>query len=343
MNCPLMPFALTKCVKGNLTPCLLSLRGKGERPSPCGRGVGEGVIPESPLFAGDLTPCLLSLRGKGELPSPCGRGVGGEVSLTLFCLFILLVLLLCAGAWAQQTNRVRVSTTWRAAEVEGRTLWVSEQSVALRIDSRTELQVGWQKVVAKGRVRTNRFSTSARWFGAEYLLRDEGNRQLALSLRRLEGEEGVADVAEGLFTYVAPRVDTVSLLSTRYARGWTTGYRLSYSRTHAGTESADTVGLSVSAVSTRATRWQVQLDGGIYADRHRDTTYRPVLSGAISFPLGHGLRAQFGATFAPSGFPVAGTPIEGLTAFVLYRPGSLVESWRDRPAGYLSLQLGMER
>ncbi|MGC8783224.1 MAG: hypothetical protein ACP5RN_02395 [Armatimonadota bacterium] len=238
---------------------------------------------------------------------------------------------------------MHLCTTWRAAEAEGRTLWVSEQSVALRVDSRTELQVGWQKIVAKGRVRTNRFSTSARWFGAEYLLRDEGDRRLMLSVRRLEGGEGVADVAEGVFTYVAPRVDTTSLLSIRHDRAWTTTYRLCYSRTHAGTESADTVGLSVGAVSTRAARWQVQLDGGIYVDRHRETTYRPVLSGAVSFALGRGLRAQFGATFAPSGFPVAGTSIEGLTAFVLYRPGGLVEGWRDRPAGYLSLQLGMER
>lgn len=256
-------------------------------------------------------------------------------------VLIGLVLFLSSAAWAQ--DDVRVSTTWHGVEIEGRTLWVSEQSVALRVDDRTELQVGWQRSVAKGRVRTNRFSTSARWFGAERELRSEGDRRLVLSLRRLEGSEGVADVAEGLFTYVSPRIDTTALLFARHARDGATGYRLSYARTHAGTEAADTIGLSVNTLFVRASLWQVQLEAGIYADRHRGTTYRPVFSGAVRLPLGGTTHAQLGATFAPRGFPIAGTSIEGLTAFVLFRPGSLVESWRDRPAGYLSLQVSVER
>jgi hypothetical protein len=31
--------------------------------------------------------------------------------------------------------------------------------------------------------------------------------------------------------------------------------------------------------------------------------------------------------------------MEALTAFSLYRPGSLIENWRDRPAGFLSVQI----
>lgn len=291
----------------------------------------------------ELTPRPLFLRWKGEHPSPMGSEVGGEVRSTLFCLLIPLILLLAADARAQETNHVHVSTTWYGAEVEGRTLWVSEQLVALQIDDHTELHIGWQRFVVKGRVRANRFSTSARWYGVERLLRDGGDHQLVLSLRRLEGSEGIADVAEGQFTYVSPHIDTTSLLFIQRSRGWTTGYRLSYSRTHAGREAADTVGLSVSAISTRTTPWQVQLEGSVFADRHGDTTYRPVLRGMVSFPCARGLYARLGATFAPQGFPLAGTPIEGLTTFALYRPGGLVESWRDRPAGYLSLQISWGR
>lgn len=253
------------------------------------------------------------------------------------------IMLTTTGAGAQALisppSAVRVTTGWYAAEVEGRLLWASEQSVALQVDGRTELQVGWQRLVAKGRVRTNRFSTSARWFSAGRVLREEGNRRLVLSVRRLEDSEGVADVAEGLFTWVAPRIDTTSLLSVEVVGGRTTGYRLSYSRTHAGTEAGDTIGLVVVAGSSQANRWQVQVEGGIYVDRHRDTTYRPMLSGSVEFVLGKGVQARIGATFAPRGFPYAGTPIEALTAFALYQPGSLVESWRDRPAGYLTLQI----
>lgn len=253
------------------------------------------------------------------------------------------MVILAVGVRAQgvvsPSQAVRATTSWRMAEVEGRLLWVSEQAVALRIDARTELQVGWQRFVVKGRVRTNRFSTSARWFGVEHVLREEGERQLVLSVRRLEDSEGVADVAEGLFTWVGARIDTTSLLSVEHARGGAVGRRLSYARVHAGTESADTIGLSVSAGSVRAKRWQVQVEGGIYADRHRGTTYRPVLSGSVGFDLGGGVQARLGATLAPRGFPFAGTPLEALTAFALYQPGSLVESWRDRPAGYLTLQV----
>ncbi|GIV21623.1 MAG: hypothetical protein KatS3mg023_3374 [Armatimonadota bacterium] len=248
------------------------------------------------------------------------------------------MLLLSAIAQAH-TDDVRASSTWYAAEVEGRTLWVNEQSVALRVDARTEVQVGWQRFVAKGRVRTNRFSTTSRWYGLEHVLREEQNRQLVLSLRRLEGGEGTADVVEGVFTYTPPRIDTTSLLSLQRTVERTTGYRLSYSRTHAGTEAADTFGLSFLGFSARTARWQVALEGSVYADRRGDTTYRPVLGGAIGVRLARGLRANLGVTFAPRGFPTAGTSLEALTAFALYRPGGLVEGWRDRPVGILSLQI----
>lgn len=254
----------------------------------------------------------------------------------------MLALLLSCSAQAEES--VRLSTTWRAAEVEGRTLWVSEQSVALRADERTALQVGWQRFVAKGKVRTNRFSTSARWYGVERLLQVEGERQVKFSWRRLEGGEGVADVAEGLFTYVAPRVETSSLLVLQNGRGTTQGYRLSYSRTRAGTERAETYGLAWHTAGTPVGRAQVTLEGAVYADRHRgDTVYRSVFTVEAALPLGGDLQARLGGAFAPKGFPVAGTPVEGLTAFTVYRPGSLVESWRDRPAGYLSLQVVLAR
>jgi hypothetical protein len=158
-------------------------------------------------------------------------------------LILGLTALLASGVWAQPSDNVRVSTIWRGAEVEGRTLWVNEQLVTLRVDARTQVEVGWQRFVAKGRVRTNRFSTSSRWYGLEHVLRQDNDRQLVLSLRRLEASEGTADVAEGLFTYKAPRIDTTSLLSLQHDGKRTTGYRLSYSRTHAGTEAADTIAL----------------------------------------------------------------------------------------------------
>lgn len=267
-----------------------------------------------------------------------GRLYGGLLSLLLG-----LALLLPRGVWAQVqiqiSDNVRLSASWYGAEVEGRTLWVNEQSVALRVDARTEVHVGWQRFVAKGRVRTNRFSTTSRWYGLEHVLREEENRQLVLSLRRLEGGEGTADVAEGIFTYTPPRIDTTSLLSLQHKGGWSTGYRLSYSRTHAGTESADTIGLSFLKFPASNSRWQVELEGSVYADRQGDTTYRPVLRGAMGFRLARGVQAKLGVTIAPRGFPAGGTSLEALTAFALYRPGSLVESWRDRPAGVLSLQI----
>lgn len=253
------------------------------------------------------------------------------------------IMLATTGSGAQvlirPSSAVRVTTGWYAAEVEGRLLWVSEQSVALQVDGRTELQVGWQRFVAKGRARTNRFSASARWFSVEHILREEGNRRLVLSVRRLEDSEGVADVAEGLFTWVAPRIDTTSLLSVEVVGGRAAGYRLSYSRIHAGTEAADTIGFMAVAGRSQANRWQAQVEGGIYVDRHRGTTYRPVVSGSVGFTLGRGVQARIGATVALQGFPYAGIPIEALTAFALYQPGSVVESWRDRPAGFLTIQL----
>jgi hypothetical protein len=254
-------------------------------------------------------------------------------------LILGLAALLASGVWAQPADNVRVSTIWRGAEVEGRTLWVNEQLVTLRVDARTQVEVGWQRFVAKGRVRTNRFSTSSRWYGLRACAAPGNDRQLVLSLRRLEASEGTADVAEGLFTYTAPRIDTTSLLSLQHDGKRTTGYRLSYSRTHAGTEAADTIGLSFVVFPARAARWQVQLEGGLYADRHGDTNYRSVFGATISSRLGRGLHAKLGVTFAPRGFPTAGTSLEALTAFSLYRPGSLVENWRGRPAGILSLQI----
>jgi len=314
----------------NLLSRSLCRRGKDICP-PAGRGIQRNGL------AG-ASSCQSSPRGSHSVTTSAARREPLPLSILAG-----LVVLLSVHAWARAADNVRVSTVWRGAEAEGRTLWVNEQSVALRVDDRTELQVGWQRFVAKGRVRTNRFSTSARWFSAERVLRSEGDRQLVLLLRRLEGSEGTADVAEGVFTYVPPRIDTTSLVFRQRSHGGGIGYRLCYSRTHAGTEASDTIGLSVSTAPVRTTRWQVQMEGAIYADRHRNTTYRPLLSGTINFPLASGWRLQLGITLAPRGFPVAGTPLEALTAFALHRPGSLVESWRDRPTGYLSLLISMGR
>ena len=258
------------------------------------------------------------------------------------CYFVVMVALCAAAARGQPVLNVQVSTVWRGTEIEGRTLWVSEQSVTVGLDARTQAQVGWQRLVAKGRVRTNRFGASARWYELNRVLREDWDSQLVLSLRRLEGSEGVADVAEGLFTYVAPRVDTGALLSVQRSRAWLTAYRLSYSRTRAGTEVAETVGLSLRRQSARESRWQLHFEGGVYADRHQQTTYRMVLGGGMSVALTRGWRGHLEVSVAPSGFPLAGTPIEGLTAFAVFRPGSLVESWRNRSAAYLSLRISTE-
>ncbi len=258
------------------------------------------------------------------------------------CTLVPLALAPCRlSAQGVETSpqAVQASTVWRTAEVEGRQLWISEQAVSLRLDAQTRAQVGWQKIVAKGKVRTNRFSTSARWLEAERLIRDKDNRQLSLLFRRTEAAEGTADVAEGLFTYVAPRIDTTALTSVERSRRWERSYRLSYSRIHAGTEAADTIGVLASLRPLRSSGWQWQVQGGVYADRHTDTTYRVVLSGRLSIKAGQGVQVHLGATLAPNGFPYAGTPIEALTAFALYQPGSLVQSWRDCPAGYLTLQV----
>ncbi len=257
---------------------------------------------------------------------------------------LMWVALFPALAYAQSVELsspapVQVSTGWRVAEVEGRLLWVSEQKVSLRADARTRAQLGWQKLVAKGKVRTNRFSTSARWFELERLLQDERDQQTALLFRRTEAAEGVADVAEGLFTYVAPRIDTAAFVTLQRSRRWERSYRLSYSRIRAGTEAADTLGVLLSARPLRRSGWQLEVEGGIFADRKGDTTYRVVFGGWMGADIGQGVRVHLGVTFAPRGLPYGGTSLEALTAFALYEPGSLVQSWRDRPAGYLTLQV----
>lgn len=252
---------------------------------------------------------------------------------------MLLAFWLVQGALAQGAQPLQWSTAWYAAEVEGRTLWMREQSLTVSLSPATQLQVGWQWISTKGRVRTNRFDTSARWFGIVQEVGRGRDTQRLLVWRRLEGEEGVADVAEGRFTYVAPRLEAVALVMRRAAGHLPQEYRAAFSRLRAGTESAQTWSLGWGGTFDLGSDIALHVDASLYADRHNDTAYRTVFHVALSQPLGNNLRARVGAHLAPRGFPLSGTPLEGLTAFSVYRPGGLIDSWGNRTAGYFYLRV----
>lgn len=249
---------------------------------------------------------------------------------------VLLALWVGQAALAQQVQPLQWSTAWYTAEIEGRTLWMREQTLSVSLSSVTQIQVGWQWINTKGRVRSNRFDTSARWFGIVQEVGRSRDTQRLLVWRRLDGEEGIADVAEGRFTYVAPRLEMVALVMRRTAGQ---EYRAAFSRLRAGTESAQTWSVGWGGTFDLSDDTALHLEASLYADRHNTTVYRTVFHVALSQPLGNNLRARVGANLAPRGFPLSGTPLEGLTAFSVYRPGGLIDSWGNRTAGYFYLRV----
>jgi hypothetical protein len=70
------------------------------------------------------------------------------------------------------------------------------------------------------------------------------------------------------------------------------------------------------------------------------TTFRPtVFFTALTYTPVRWARLEISVGYAPKGFPVAGTPLTGVSSFLLHQPGGVVQEFSRRAAGFYTARL----
>lgn len=235
-----------------------------------------------------------------------------------------------------------VEVTTRRAELEGRKLQVSERLLHLTPQDRFSLWYGKQDITVKGRDPRNRFDTSVTRYGFRYLIQvdKEGENGLALSYERFRPTEGTAVTGNTTAVFRAPKANMLALLYSDRGRRLTYHLGLGYGTARVPDVRARVLAAAGGVDVTLASRLSWQLNVAAFEDRWLGGTLRTtVFFTALAYTPVDWARLELSAGYTPKGFPVAGTPLAGLSSFMLYQPGGLVHQFSGRPAGFYTLRL----
>jgi hypothetical protein len=218
-------------------------------------------------------------------------------------------------------------------------------------DDRLNLGLGTQAIRAEGRYSAarqfqNTFTARAERFGAQIRVWNSADDSRAASLLAevFQGGEGRATDKSGYALFPAPRATIVGLR-------WRDGAR--YAGVDAGVvsggvERAQVVGLVAGrnnlSLFHNAGRLTLDLASALYVERHSgNSAFRPFASATLAYRPASWARFEAGVAVAPNGFAVAGTPLTGLSRFLLYQPGGAAQELTQSASGYGTLRFVAEK
>lgn len=262
-----------------------------------------------------------------------------------------LLPILCLGNGAAifaapVTPPASVELTVRGAQKDGRTLALTERLVQAQPERRLKLWWGEQTISARGRDARNRFDASAARYGGHVLIQGDAPaaRQIGVGYERLQVGEGRATNDSSAATFVAPRVDTVGVSFREEQGRLAARLRLDHSALRGGTERGTVWSGGAGAQVTLAPQWRFDLDGSLQAQSGpAGRSVRSFVSATLAWVPASWVTLEIGGALAPRGLALAGTPMTGLTSFLLYRPGGAAQSFTDNATGYATLRLVIGR
>jgi len=231
----------------------------------------------------------------------------------------------------------------RRAELSGRRFRATEQVVHLSPLSRWTFWYGRQTIALKGRDPRNRFDTESTRFGIRYLVLADpaGEKGLGIFYERFRPETGVLHFVNGSATFAPPKAETFGVLYSRRYRRLTLHGGLGYSRARIPAARATTYALAggVDVPLSHQLTWQ--FNAAAFLERQTGVaTFRPtVFFSALAYTPLRWARLELSAGYAPKGFPTAGTPLTGVSSFLLHQPGGIVQEFSRRAAGFYTLRL----
>ena len=262
------------------------------------------------------------------------------------------VLLLCAGAAPTATAAPEVSSghvpsasvavdyLYRGAELRGRSLGVRELLVRGEPTPWLTLWGGGQNIVAHG--HTARFESYVSHYGARAALLGNRNspQELAASYELFQTGLGKATDGDDYASYTAVQTQTFALSYHLHTGRFVPQLEVNASEVHGGTERGSVVGGTAGVGIPLGGSFRADVSGSLFGQSGAaGTSTRSVFSAGLTFAPLSWAQLELGATVAPHGFPIAGTPLTGLSSFLIYRPDGAAQELSDRAVGYGTLRL----
>jgi hypothetical protein len=231
----------------------------------------------------------------------------------------------------------------RRAELGGRRFRATERLLHLSPLWRWTFWYGRQTITLKGRDPRNRFDTASTHFGVRYLFQTDptGEKGWGIFYERFRPETGFLQFVNGSATLAPPKAETFGVLYSRRHRRLTQHWGLGYSRARIPTARATTYAIAggLDVPLGRQLAWQ--FNAAAFLERQTGvTTFRPtVFFTALTYTPVRWARLEISVGYAPKGFPVAGTPLTGVSSFLLHQPGGVVQEFSRRAAGFYTARL----
>lgn len=239
------------------------------------------------------------------------------------------------------------------ARFEGRSVGVWEVVASATLQERYRLWYGQQWVGAHGRHRDYRFTSRTHLFGGQAVLRRTSDSALTAEYAGFRPRPAIIDLAQKAHAEVpGPATDTAVLSYTFLPSGRSLAARPLEYGVNALLTRADGDGRSSRALG---------LGGSVGMRLGRNLSGALLLHGF--FERAEGLQQQSGRAFKmhgraglvyqpfswakldasldyfPSGLPFSGTPLAGLSSFMLYEPSSRIKTLHTNGLGMANLRL----
>jgi hypothetical protein len=235
---------------------------------------------------------------------------------------------------------VSADITYRGVQMQGRKLGVTEYLIRGEPSPRLAFWGGEQKVSAEGKLGRNghsRFATSVSRYGGRLSLLGDVNasRELAMSCDIFDAGEGRASKQGVYSTYAAPHAQTYSLSLARRGAEFTQEFQMDYSQVRGGSEHGEVLGGTFGMGRPFGRHFHGNLNGTLLSESTpAGKTTRYVINASVAYKPASWMKLEVGMSLAPQGLAIAGTPLTGVTSFLLYQPGGATDVLQKHMVGY---------
>lgn len=243
-------------------------------------------------------------------------------------------------------TRLQLETTYHGIELGGREFGIDRRVFRLLPTDRLTAWWGHEMIRATGRGGERRFSTEATRYGVRFHAFGESPSALGLSFLAewIDMGTGVATDADGIVTYTAP---TAAILGTEYRHrmgNLFARYGFQYGEARGGTERASAIGGRAGLTMPLGRSLSIDFTAALYAERSAGgVAQMSLFSSTLSYTPVAWARIEAELAYAPAGMPVVGTPLTGISSFLIYRPGGAAGRLANGPFGYGTVRLVIGR
>lgn len=240
--------------------------------------------------------------------------------------------------FSAKAGTIAAGGVYRGAKLSGRELIIRETFV---YGSSADGVAGWyinQDQEAIGKTKTNRFSSDVNRWGIAYgkPLNSYTDSTSGMYFEHTDAGDGNLTKDGSIVTLAKVKTDAYGIYVVRKQGDMTWTYTGQYAKVKGGSESATAATGTVILEKPMGKSLSARASVGLTGQRmHSSNSLKTVLNGAITYKPIDWFTMEVGGTLAPSGLPVAGSPLSGASCYGIYFPTSdgLVGDLKDSAVG----------